>query len=186
MDRHRLVDWFRSHPGAVHGDPAAVLERAEREARRRAARDAWLHARAIAERQLAYWNERSKVMHSSEEWAAREVCHELARELRHQEPEPDPAPAHWLEPPTLAAFEPGAREALRDWLRDVAREEEHRVWREVVRFTDGRARTLVQEGRLSTEDDWEHTPPYAETAVRLAAILVADYDERARAAAGAR
>jgi len=185
MDRHELLDWLRNHRDSVHGDPAAALERAEREARRRAARDAWLHARAIAERQIAFWNARSKGMHSREDWAAGEVCHELARALRRLEPRPDAATAHWLEPQTLAAFEPDARDALRDWVCGVAGDEEHRVWREVVRFTDDRARALVREGRLSTEEGWDATPSYADTAARLAAILVSDYEERARAAAGA-
>jgi hypothetical protein len=66
-------------------------------------------------------------------------------------------------------------------VRQVAGEEEHRVWLEVVRFTDARARSLVREGRLSTEERWELTHSYAETAARLAAILAADYEEHARA-----
>lgn len=183
MDRNEILDWLRSHQESVHADPAAALDRAEREARRRAAQDAWRHARAIAEQQIARWSGRSRGIHAREDWAAREFCHELARELRNLEPQPEADAAHWVDPETLGAFAGDARERLRAWVREVAGEEEHRVWREVVRFTDARARSLQREGRLSSEERWEHTHSYAETAARLAAILAEDYEERARAAA---
>jgi hypothetical protein len=183
MERTEILDWLRAHRESVRLDPDVALDRAEREARRQAAQDAWLHAKAIAEREIARWNARSRGIHSREDWAAREFCHELARELKHLEPRPDADAAHWLAPETFDALERDARDALRDWVREVAGEEEHRVWREVVRFTDARARSLVREGRVSTEERWEYTHSYAETAARLAAILVEDYAERARAAA---
>jgi len=183
MERKEILDWLRSHRESVHADPAAVLEQAEREARRQAAQDAWRHARAIAERQVALWSGRSQGIHSREDWAAREFCHELARELRHLEPTPDGDDAHWLGSETLGAVESEARERLRAWVREVAGDEEHRVWREVVRFTDARARSLVREGRVSTEERWEYTHSYAETAARLAAILAEDYEAHAREAA---
>jgi hypothetical protein len=181
MERNQILDWLRSHRESVHADPAAVLDHAERTAREQAARDAWLHAKAIAERQMALWSQRSRGIHSREDWAAREFCHELARELKHLEPRPEADPAHWLDAQTASAVEREARERLREWVRQVAGEEEHRVWLEVVRFTDARARSLVREGRLSTEERWELTHSYAETAARLAAILAADYEEHARA-----
>lgn len=182
MERREILDWLRAHAEAVHGEPDALLERAEREARRRAARDAWLHARAIAERQVALWSQRSRGIHAREDWAAREFCHELARELRQLEPRPESDEAHWLDPETLSALEREAREQLRGWVREVAGEEEHRVWNEVVRFTDSRARSLMREGRVSAEERWEYTHSYAETAARLAAILAEDYEQHAREA----
>jgi hypothetical protein len=182
MERTQILDWLRHHRESVHADPDLVLDHAERAARQQACHDAWLHAKAIAERQIALWNQRSKGIHSREDWAAREFCHELARELKHLEPRPEDDPAHWLDAETLAACERDAREQLRDWVRQVAGEEEHRVWQEVVRFTDARARSLVREGRISTEERWEYTHSYAETAARLASILAADFEQHARAA----
>jgi len=179
MERNQILDWLRSHRESIHAEPDAVLDRVESAARRQAARDAWLHAKAIAERQLALWSQRSRGIHSREDWAAREFCHELARELKHLEPRPEADEAHWVDGETLGALEREAREQLRDWVREVAGEEEHRVWREVVRFTDGRARSLMNEGRISSEERWEYTHSYAETAVRLAAILAEDYEQQA-------
>jgi hypothetical protein len=183
MERSEILDWLRAHRDSIHADPDAALDRAERAARRQAAQDAWLHARAIVERQLALWSRRSQGIPSREDWAAREFCHELARELRHLEPHPETDEAHWVDPETLGTFEREARERLRDWVRAVAGEEEHRVWREVVRFTDARARSLEREGRLSHEERWEHAHSYAETAARLAAILAEDYEAHAQEAA---
>lgn len=185
MERHEILDWLRRHRESVHGEPERLLERAERAARRQAAEDAWRHAKAIAEREMARWSQRSRGIHSREDWAAREFCHELARELKHLEPAPESDEAHWLDRETLDAFEADARAQLREWVRTVAGEEEHKVWREVVRFTDGRARSLAQEGVLSSEERWEYTHSYAETAMRLAAILAEDYEQRARAARAA-
>jgi hypothetical protein len=182
MDRREILDWLRTH---VTGDPQLALDRAERDARRHAAEDAWLHAKAIAEAQIAIWSARSQGIHAREDWVAREFCHELAREMRHLEPRPDGDEGHWLDDDTLRSFDRDARERLREWIRDVAGEEEHRVWREVVRFTDARARSLASEGLVSAEESWELTHSYAETAARLAAILADDYEQQARAARGA-
>lgn len=183
MTRDEILAWLREHQASIHDEPEAALASAEREARRRAAEDAWQHARAIAEEQIRYWSQRSHAMHAREDWVAREVCHELARELKHLEPRPADDVAHWLGPATLARFDREAREQLRAWIRDVAGQEEHRVWQDVVRFTDARARSLVREGELSTQDGWEYTHSYAETAARLAAILARDYEARAHSPA---
>jgi hypothetical protein len=85
----------------------------------------------------------------------------------------------------LDAFAQEARELLRSWVGEVAGEEEHRVWNEVVRFTHARARSLIREGTVSTASGWELTHSYAETAARLAAILAHDYEEHARGASWA-
>jgi hypothetical protein len=169
-----------AHREAVHGDPQEALDRAEREARRHASEDAWLHAKRIAEGEVERWKHRSHGLHARADWVAREFCHELARELRHLEPRPGAEEAErWIAPETLGAFESEAREQLRSWLREVVGEEEHRVWAEVVRFTTARARSLVREGAVSTEERWEYTHSYAETAARLAAILASDYEQHA-------
>jgi hypothetical protein len=181
MTRSDILDWLRAHRESVHGDPEQVLDHAEHEARRRASQEAWLYAKQIAEQQIDLWNHRSRGMHSREDWVAREFCHELARELRGLEPHPEPGDEeHWMDTETLGALERDARDQLREWISEIAGDEEHRVWRDVVRFTDARARSLVREGAVSTEERWEYTHSYAETAARLAAILAHDYEEHAR------
>jgi hypothetical protein len=181
MTRSEILEWLREHQASVEGDPEAALDRAEHEARRRAAEAAWLHAKRIAEAEIERWKNRSHGLHAREDWVAREFCHELAREMRHLEPHPADAdaPERWVDDATLGAFESEARAQLRDWIRDVVGDEEHRVWSEVMRFTDARSRSLVREGVISTEERWERTHSYAETAARLAAILVQDYESRA-------
>jgi hypothetical protein len=178
MKRSEIVDWLRAHHESVHGDPEAVLDQAERDARRHAAEQAWLRARQIAERAMETWKVRTGGMHAREDWAAREFCHELAREMRHLEPHPEGDETVLVDRATLDAFESDAREQLRAWVQEVAGEEEHRVWREVVRYTDTRARSLIGDGTLSKEDRWELTHSYAETAARLAAVLAHDFEER--------
>jgi hypothetical protein len=180
MQRSEIVDWLRAHRESVHGDPDAALDQAERDARRHAAEQAWRHAKQIAERAMQDWKHRSGGMHAREDWVAREFCHELARELRHLEPRPAGDETALVDRATLDAFESDARDHLRDWIREVAGEEEHRVWTEVVRFTDRRARSLIHDGVVSKEDRWELTHSYAETAARLAGILAQDYEERAK------
>jgi hypothetical protein len=180
MRRSEIIDWLRAHRESVHGDPETTLDRAEHEARRHAAEAAWLHAKRIAEAEVARWKGRSHGPHAREDWVAREFCHELARDLRHHEPhDAGDDESRWVDEPTLDAFERDAREQLREWIREVVGEEEHRVWAEVVRFTDGRAKALVREGVLSIDDRWEYTHSYAETAAQLAAILAHDYEEHA-------
>ena len=181
MKRSEIVEWLRAHRESVHGDPEQMLDQAEHDARRHAAEQAWLHAKQIAEREMRVWKTRTGGVHAREDWVAREFCHELARELRRLEPHPDGDETSLVDRSTLDAFERDARDQLRSWIREVAGEEEHRVWTEVVRFTDTRARSLIREGVLSTEDRWELTHSYAETAAHLAAILAHDYEEHARA-----
>jgi hypothetical protein len=181
MTRDEILAWLREHQASVQGDPEEALDRAEREVRRRAEREAWLHAKRIAEEKIEFWNRRSRGIPSPEDWVAEEFCRELARELKHMEPKPDQDEAHWVDPEALSPFDREAREQLRSWVRDLAGEEEHRVWREVRRFTNARAKSLIREGEVSTEDRWEYTHSYAETAARLAAILSRDYEEHARA-----
>jgi hypothetical protein len=180
MKTGEILGWLRSHRESVRGDPETILQRAEKEARGHAAEQAWLHAKRIAERELADWKSRSKGSHAAEDCVAHEFCHDLARELRRLEPHPEGDEAAFLDPATLAAFATEARTPLRFWLEDIAGDEEHRVWSEVIRFTHRRAKSLIREGTVSTASGWDQTHSYAETAARLAAILAHDYEEHAR------
>ena len=181
MHRSEILDWLRAHRESVRGDPEATLDAAEREARRHAVEAAWLHAKRIADAEVARWKDRSHGSPARQDWAANEFCHELARDMRQLEPhDAVDDESRWIDESTLGAFERDARDQLRDWIREVVGDEEHRVWAEVIRFTDGRARSLVRAGELSSADlNWEITHSYAETAGRLAAILAHDYEERA-------
>jgi len=182
MKRDEILDWMRSHRDTVRGDPEQLLWRAEDETRHRAAAHAWRCAKAIVEREAEVWKQRSPGSHAAEDAVASEFCHDLARELRHLEPHPDVDEAALLEPEALAAFTFEARAMLRSWIGEVAGQEEHRVWNEVVRFTHARARSLIEEGAVSTASGWELTHFYTETAVRVAGILARDYEEHARSA----
>ena len=182
MKRDEILDWMRSHRDSVRGDPEHLLSRAEDETRHHAATHAWLHAKEIAEHEAESWRHRSPGSHAAEDTVASELCHDLARELRHLEPHPEGGEAALVDPGTLDAFAQEARELLRSWVGEVAGKEEHRVWNEVVRFTHARAKSLIREGTVSTASGWEYTHSYAETAARLAAILAHDYEERARGA----
>ena len=180
MTRDEILAWLRSHGDSVRGDPEQALGRAEQEARRHAAEQAWLHAKKIAERELADWKNRSQGSHAAEDTVALEFCHDLARELRHLEPQPEGDEEALVDPTTLDAFAQESRAMLRAWVREVAGDEEHRVWGDVVRFTNARAKSLIRDGTMSTACGWEYTHSYTETAVRLAAILAHDYEEHAR------
>ncbi len=180
MDRGEVLTWLNEHPEAVHGRPEEILERCEREVSRQTGEAAWLHARAIAQQRTRDFEEQWG-FHASEAFVAREVCHDLAGDLRHLEPHPRPGDEErLLGPSMLAALEPEARERLRPWLHELAEREEHRVWLEIVRFTNARGRELVQQGAMSSELDFEHTHNYAATAARVTRILEEDYAAHAR------
>lgn len=180
MKRDEILDWMRSHHSSVRGDPEQLLARAEHEACQHVAAHAWHHAKQIAEQEAESWRHRSPGSHAAEDAVASEVCHDLAREMRHLEPHPDGDETALLDPETLAAFRTEARGILHSWICEVAGKEEHRIWNEVLRFTHARAKSLVHEGAISTASGWELTHFYTETAVRVAEILAHDYDEHAR------
>jgi hypothetical protein len=182
MKREEILDWMRAHREAVRGDPEQILQRAESDARHHAAAHAWLHAKRMAEREAEGWRESSLGSHAAEDTVALELCHDLAREMRHHEPHPDADPTALLEPETLAALGPDARAQLRSWIGEVAGQEEHRVWDEVVHFTHDRALSLIREGAMTKVSGWEDTHFYTETAVRLSTLLAHEFEERAHRA----
>jgi hypothetical protein len=179
MDRQDVMSWLKTHPDAVHGNAEELLERCEGEVRRHAAEEAWLHAKAIALERMKYW-EHSFGNPSSEDFVAREACHELAGELRQHEPTVEEGSEDkFADPRALEAFEPEGRDCLRRWIRDLASEEEHQVWLEVVRFTHRRGGALVREGKVSRDLTWDPEHSYARTAGRVMRMLAEDYEEHA-------
>jgi hypothetical protein len=179
MDRQDVMSWLQTHPDAVHGNADELLERCEREVRRHAAEEAWLYAKAIALERIRYWAH-SFGNPASEDFVAREVCHEMAGELEQLEPSVEEGSEDRLaDRQALEAFEPEGRETLRCWIRDLAREEEHRVWLEIVRFTHRRGGALVREGRVGRDLTWDREHSYAKAAEKVTRILAQDYEEHA-------
>ncbi len=179
MDRGQIVHWLEEHPGAVFGDPVEIVDRCERAVRRHAQEDAWLAAKSYVEERLHQW-ELEWGYHASEAFAALETCHQLAYELRHHEPHFGPgSEEHLAGGVVLRALSPEARELIRQWVLELAESEKHGAWREIVRFTDRRARDLIRERNLSRETRWSETRSYSAIAADVAAVLAHDYSVRA-------
>lgn len=185
MDRTQILDWLRQHPDLVHGDADAIVERCERAVRRHAREDAWVVAkRYAAERQQA-WGE-SPGAHASEAYVAREVCQQLAQELRSHEPAPHRGDEeHLAGGPVKAALDQEAWEYLIPWIMKIARDEEHETWSEIVRHTKRHAQELIRSHHLSSDSSFDHTRCYGDVAAQIAGILARDFSEHAFPRAGA-
>ena len=61
----------------------------------------------------------------------------------------------------------------------LAHEIEHRIWKEIIRFTKKEARELAREGRLSTDETYAGTESYSTKASEIAHMLVEKYEEHA-------
>lgn len=180
MERSQILDFARSHPRAIHGDAGRLVDLAEHEARRHAEAEAWLHAKHVIERHLAEF-EHGGGNPASEAFAACEVCHELARDLRHDEPRVDPGAEDRLAGPSVMnELEPEARPIVRDFVHDVAAQAEHRTWQDVVRYADARGPGLVLEHGLSTDAHWGMVRSYGVTAAKVLRLLADECAERAR------
>jgi len=172
MERIDVERWLAQHPGSIHGDPDALLDRCEAETRNHAQHDAWLHAKAIAEQRLHRF-ERGFGLPASDTFVTREVCHEMARELKSHEPSPDQrAVEAWVGQMALEELETDARRLLRDWLQGLAEREEHAAWREIVRVTDHMARTLIRAGQMTDRCDWDLDHSYPKVAARVIRLLI--------------
>lgn len=178
MDRQSVLDWLKQHPAAVQGNPVELVERFEREVRRHAEADAWRAAKAHVEDRMHEW-EQEWGYHSSEAYAAKEICPELALELQRMEPhfEKGDAP-HLVGEELLGRLAPEARRLVEGWVRDVANDVEHKIWQAIVRYTRARGRELVREGRVSSDTSYDHTAAYGQQAARVAKILVEEIDAR--------
>ena len=179
MRREQVLQWLREHPEAVHGDPEEILARCEPVVRRHAREDAWIAAKRYVTEHMQEWTGRQGA-HASEAYVAHEVCDQLAHELKHHEPKVEPGAEDHLAGGVLkATLEPEGWQALVGWIVQVAREEEHAAWAEIVRFTKRRARDLIREHHLSNDNDFDHTRCYGEIAPRIADMLAHDYSRHA-------
>ncbi len=175
LQRHQVEHWFQEHPGLVHGDVHELMARCEPSIRRHAREDAWMAAKRYVEQKEHDWDEASGA-HASEVYVAADVCSRIARELAHHEPEPHEGDEDHLAGGLVKAeLEPEGWAYLARWVLDVAREEEHKTWQEIVRFTHTRARSLVEEHHLSSDTRFDHTHCYGQVARRIAAMLERDY-----------
>ncbi|MCZ6463308.1 MAG: hypothetical protein O7A09_03135 [Proteobacteria bacterium] len=179
MDRSEVLQWLESHAGDVHGDPREIVERCEEEVRRHAAEDAWLAAKRYVLHRMHQW-EHEWGFHATEAHVAREICPKLAGELRRHEPHPQPGDEeHLLGQDLLDALEPTARAKVFEWVLELADQEEHRTWEDVVRFTRGEGRALVREGRVSSDSSWEGSENYAAKAAHVAQLLAEEFEQHA-------
>ena len=181
MKRSEVLDWLIQHTEHIHDIPEQVLSRCETEVRKHAQEDAWLHARDIAEEHNQHWRH-SWGAHASETFVAREICRGLADEFKRNEP--IPAEGHesaFVDEDVLGVLDPEARTIILEYVHDLARGEEHRAWKEIMRFTRKRGRTLAREEHLSSDRSFEGTHAYSETAARVMGILARDFQHHARA-----
>ncbi len=179
MDRGEVLRWLEEHPREVHGVPSEIIDRCEAEVRKHAAENAWGAARAYVEGRMHTW-EREWGCHATESSVARTVCPMLANELKRHEPVVRPGSERELAGrEVIDALEPEARQKLIEWVRELAQDVEHRIWKEVVRFTRREARTLVNEGRVSSDDSYEATGNFAHKAAHVAQLVMEDYERQA-------
>jgi len=179
MERDEILHWFEEHPDAVHGDAREILTRCERSVRRHAREDAWMAAKHYVERRR-HAEGATGGMHASEAYVAHEVCHQLANELASHEPHPGAGDEdHLAGGPVKAAIDGKGWEVLASWILEVAREEEHKTWLEITRYTDRLARELIKKHHLSDDCSLDHSKCFGDVAARISQILEADFERHA-------
>jgi hypothetical protein len=180
MNRTDLESWLSTHPDSIHAPTGTLLDRCESEVRSHAQELAWIHAREVAEHSLHRF-ERAFGLPASEIFVTREVCHEIARELKHHEPHVERTEeSEWVSRSVLDALEPGARRMLREWLFDLAEREEHRAWQEIVSFTHKIATALIREGHMTRALDWDFERSYPRLAAQVTEMLIHEFEAHAR------
>jgi hypothetical protein len=179
MNRTEVLRWLKVHSNEIQGNPERLIERCERTVRRHAAEDAWLSAKSYVESRMHEW-EKEWGTHAGESFVAREICHQLAYELKQHEPEVEVgAEEHLAGGRIQSALTDEGWGFVSGWVRDVAQREEHEVWSDIVRFTDKRGREIVRHFDFKDDSDYEHTRSYSVIASRVAGILARDYSLQA-------
>ena len=179
MDRHAVEDYFRTNPPSNRIDVKELLDRCERAVQRHAREDAWLAAKAYALGRARQWQAEWSAP-ASERFVTTEVCHELAWELAHHEPKVESGAEEHLVGRLVKEVLPAeAWAVIREWVLALAAEEEHRAWREIVDFTDHRARYIIRHEGFTRESSWEEDHQYAAIAAHVARILAHEYSMHA-------
>jgi len=175
MDRHAVEDYFRKNPPSNRVDVKELLDRCERAVQRHAREDAWLAAKAYALDRARQWQSEWGAR-ASERFVTNEICHEMAWELQHHEPKVEPgAEEHLVGRLVKEALSDDAWAVIREWVLDLARAEEHAAWKEIVDFTDHRARHIIQTEKMTLDSSWEDDHRYSAIAAHVARILAHDY-----------
>jgi hypothetical protein len=178
MNRAEVLHWLEEHPVQVHGVPDELVDRCERAVRQHAAEDAWRAARAYVEGRMHEWEHVFGGL-SSEAYLAKQVTAQLADELKRHEPGvEDGAEVHLAGAEILGALEPEARARVIEWVCELAREVEHQVWAEIVRFTAGEGRALARSHQVSDDTSFEASRNYREKITHIAQLVLRDYVER--------
>jgi hypothetical protein len=176
MTRDQILAWFEEHRTAIHGDPGDFVACCERAVRRHAVEAAWLAAKVWAERRCREFEAEAWGNHASDAFVAAEVCHQIAWELAHHEPQVAAGSEERLTGgPLRRSVEDEAWQTLAPWIRELAAAQEHATWGEIVRFTHRRAKSLVREQQLSHDCDLDHARHYPEIAAEIAGTLARDY-----------
>jgi hypothetical protein len=175
MNRAKVERWLEDHPVQVHGVPRAVMESCEEAVRKHAAEDAWAAARSYVEGRMHEW-EHQWGFHASEAFVAKEICAELARELRRHEPSVEAGTeVHLAGEQVLGTLESEARRKVVQWVCELAREVEHRIWAEIIRFTKKEGAKLVRSHEVSDDLRWDTTRTYGDQAAHVAQLVLRDY-----------
>lgn len=175
MNRVDLESWLDRHPDSTLAPTHDLIDRCEVEVRHHAEVVAWKHALKVATSNLRRFDGHFGLP-ASETFVTREVCHEVARELKRQEPHLERIDeSEWLSRSTLDSIEPEARMVLREWLRGLAEKEEHRVWREIVSFTHHVARALIEKAHMTGELEWDMERTYPRLARRATQMLLREF-----------
>ena len=180
MERKEVLEWLTSHPQEVPESPEAILSRCEESVHDHVTEETWLKACQVARERERYWLDDGGGAHASEAFVAREVCSELAGELRRLEPVPEMTElGGWFDAATLASLGAAGRSLLLRYVLELARREEHEAWLEVMDFTRRRGLDLAHQREFSKQLDFERTHGYAETAARVMHILARDFERHA-------
>ena len=181
--KHEVLDWLRSHPNAVHGDPLDVVTRCEIEVRRHAAADAWRSAAHYLEGRRDLWERRGGNPITSSAFVARELCRLFAHELHALHPRvTEGNESEFAGEKIIAQLDPAAWQEIREWVRDLALQEEQKTWDEVVKFTRGRAQSLPEQRETSEPDCDTPDGTYGHAAAVIAGQLMDQYEEMAELA----
>ncbi len=181
MNRLDLESWLDLHPDSILAPTHDLIDRCEVEVHHHAEILAWKHALKVATTSLRRFDGRFGLP-ASETFVTREVCHEVARELKRHEPHLDPIDeTEWLSRSILDSIDPQARMVLREWLRELAEKEEHRIWREIVAFTHHIARSLIAKAHMTGELAWDFDHSYPKLATRVTQMLLREYAVHLRA-----
>jgi hypothetical protein len=175
MNRHAVEDYFRKNPPSNRIDVTELLDRCERAVQRHAREDAWLAAKAYALDRARQWQSQWGGP-ASERFVTGEVCHEMAWELAHHEPKVESgAEEHLVGRLVKELLSAEAWGVIREWVLGLAAEEEHRAWREIVDFTDHRARHIIRREGFTLESSWDEDHQYSAIAAHVARILAHEY-----------